>query len=266
MTRVRACLLLVCCLIASRPALAAPGAALPLLPSGEVTDTTIAFSWQAAPESTWYLFWLSKATSTVYEPALVMEQWYTAEQAGCANGGVCTVTLTPLIGAGSHFWYVQTWGGGAAGPWSTGKMFVMRNPTPGWSAVLPDARRFTLVMNNQAVLDNETGLVWQRTPSVTLSEWNTHSCTGVSLNGRFGWRQPTIAELSSLLDGDYPTAGLPAGHPFNLGAGSSEFWTATSVNATFARVVRIGYGVGSGDKSSETKRFWCVRGAGGATQ
>src|SRR5262245_29501247 len=36
---------------------------------------------------------------------------------------------------------------------------------PVWNRVLPDNDRFQLVMGDVAVLDKETGLVWQRVPS-----------------------------------------------------------------------------------------------------
>src|SRR5687768_10756564 len=38
---------------------------------------------------------------------------------------------------------------------------------PAWSEILPPATRFSLVLNNAAVLDRETGLVWERAPADT---------------------------------------------------------------------------------------------------
>ena len=89
----------------TRPAWAAPGKATLLSPNGDVSGSTIAFSWNAVPESTWYLFYLGTST------ALVQQQWYTADQAGCLSGGTCTITLTPPVVSGGDFWYIQTWGG-----------------------------------------------------------------------------------------------------------------------------------------------------------
>ena len=157
--------LFVLSLVFVNPAAAAPGAATLVAPSGDVVGTTIAFSWESVPESTWYLFWLGKGSPT----AFIMQQWYSAEQAGCANGGTCTITLTPPLNAGAHTWFIQTWGAGATGPWSTGKVFAVKDPMPNWSSVLPPDRRYTLVFNGEAVLDNETGLTWQRTPSASLA-------------------------------------------------------------------------------------------------
>ena len=35
---------------------------------------------------------------------------------------------------------------------------------PVWSQILPASERFELVLDGKAVLDKETGLVWERTP------------------------------------------------------------------------------------------------------
>jgi hypothetical protein len=37
--------------------------------------------------------------------------------------------------------------------------------SPTWHQLLPPADRFVLVMGDEAVLDRETGLVWERTPT-----------------------------------------------------------------------------------------------------
>ncbi|HKA41023.1 MAG TPA: DUF1566 domain-containing protein [Burkholderiales bacterium] len=55
--------------------------------------------------------------------------------------------------------------------------------------------------NSEAVLDRETGLVWQRSP-VGHGRWNVASsqCLLAKTGGRVGWRLPTVNELASLLD------------------------------------------------------------------
>src|SRR6266446_7891067 len=42
---------------------------------------------------------------------------------------------------------------------------------PAWSQTLPGAQRFVLVMGAAAVLDKETGLVWEKSPSPRDSNW-----------------------------------------------------------------------------------------------
>src|ERR1700741_3523860 len=87
--------------------------------------------------------------------------------------------------------------------------------TPSWDQTLPSNTRFIVLSNfsNQAVLDRETGLVWQRSPDSVVQNqpWSTaavicHSL-GVSAGivntiptgGRAGWRLPSIEELASLV-------------------------------------------------------------------
>jgi hypothetical protein len=106
--------------------------------------------------------------------------------------------------------------------------------TPSWDQTLPSSTRFIVLsnFNNQAVLDRETGLVWERSPNF-IHNWylaSTH-CIGLTTGARLGWRLPTIQELASLFD---PTAKagppLPTGHPF-IGIPAADytgFWSATS--------------------------------------
>src|SRR5215218_3368442 len=55
---------------------------------------------------------------------------------------------------------------------------------------------------NQAVLDRETGLVWQQALADGTSIWTeAHAiCNNTLTGGRAGWRLPTIQELASLID------------------------------------------------------------------
>jgi hypothetical protein len=48
---------------------------------------------------------------------------------------------------------------------------------PTWSAILPAESRFKLVMGNAAVLDRETGLVWEQSPDTTHFAWGISALT-----------------------------------------------------------------------------------------
>jgi hypothetical protein len=152
-----------------------------------------------------------------------------------------------------------------------------------WSRTLPtddgidscNSSRFTCVMSNAGVLDHETGLVWQRDPTVNAKDdWPfvAATCYALNVGGRRGWRLATVAEVSSLLDVSIvgPAISLPTGHPFlNVDAPNSAFWTATEstgfVGFAYAVLFKGLTGLpGSFSQIGETGtaiRPWCVRGA-----
>ena len=154
--------------------------------------------------------------------------------------------------------------------------------TPSWDQTLvctttANCPRFVVLSNfdSAAVLDRETGLVWERSPSTAAYPWSSGSTTltaayhcqlEVAHGGRMGWRIPTVNELASLVDTTSSSPALPPGHPFQnvqFGPfGSVLYWTATTdVSTTIAaRVLNFTTGqVGSSPKSV-TWPVWCVRG------
>ena len=136
-----------------------------------------------------------------------------------------------------------------------------------------NTERFTCVLNNQAVLDKETGLVWQRDASQPHSAWGgaVEYCVQNAMGGRRGWRLPTADELTSLAIAfspdpmDMPPPNSPfTGFP--LAPGAQRYWTATdsALDNTFAFVVDPSTGfptthlkAGSG---AFEERVVCVRG------
>jgi hypothetical protein len=60
-------------------------------------------------------------------------------------------------------------------------------------------------MGSNAVLDRETGLVWERSPSTAAGNWRAANgaCHILTTGARLGWRLPAFQELASTLD---PTA------------------------------------------------------------
>jgi len=147
---------------------------------------------------------------------------------------------------------------------------------PAWSQKLPGAQRFELVLDGVAVLDKETGLVWEQSPSIATNDWGFAfgQCASLEVGGRKGWHLPTIEQLTSLIDLSVSTSPkLPAGHPFTAVGTSATyyFWSATTYYAwsattnapdtTFASVVRFGDGlVGGYVKIDAYNHVWCVRG------
>src|SRR5262247_3707722 len=71
--------------------------------------------------------------------------------------------------------------------------------TPSWDQTLPSATRFIVLSNfgGQAVLDRETGLVWEKSPNTAPMLWEPalEYCINHRVGDRQGWRLPTMAEL-----------------------------------------------------------------------
>ena len=169
----------------------------------------------------------------------------------------------------------NAWGGPLDPPGPLGStMKSLDVLVPSWSQTLPandtgdgcKSSRFTCVFGGTAVLDQETGLVWQRAPSSNVNQvWTVAVaiCRENQFSGRFGWRLPYIEELESLQP-------LPAGHPFtNVKPAGFYYWSATSPpdNSTRAYVAGLGAGellpAATDGKGSTIYSAWCVRGGPG---
>ena len=139
---------------------------------------------------------------------------------------------------------------------------------PTWSQHLTKGR-FTVLplFNGEAVLDKETGLVWEKQPDGGTHTWSAavERCYVVNHGDRQGWRLPTIEELVSLLDTTQVNPALSAGHPF-LGV-SGDYWSATT--RASAQGEAVGLTIDNGSTSFNDKtiggsfKAWCVRGAQG---
>ena len=148
---------------------------------------------------------------------------------------------------------------------------------PSWNEKLPcdspqDCTRFVVLSDwgGSAVLDKETGLVWERTPGTSLINWHQAEmgCNRRIVGGRMGWRLPTVQELSRLANGismQYSVVVLPAGHPFQLSR--YVYWTTTLSAANpspqfpaEAWLVAFFSSVPWTEPTSTLKTAWCVRG------
>ncbi len=152
--------------------------------------------------------------------------------------------------------------------------------TPAWDQILRcDAQatcpRFIVLSNwidtdhpsgGAAVLDRETGLVWEQSPQTTNHGWSTSrfQCNSRTTGGRIGWRLPSVHELMSLADPNQSSPALPPGHPFS-NVQSARYWSATTTaddpTQAWLVVFDVFAGALGGSKTSDLYHLWCVRGA-----
>jgi len=157
-----------------------------------------------------------------------------------------------------------------------GDLVALQQPRPhlkNWARKIANAKERFVVLSTfsqEAVLDMETGLVWERSPSTKLGTWfeAMGDCYSRIVGDRLGWRLPTIEELASLID---PTQSspplLPRGHPFtNVQSGGQLYWSSTSLFSAppnaFAMKPSDGT-VGVNIKALREGFVWCVRGGYG---
>jgi hypothetical protein len=147
---------------------------------------------------------------------------------------------------------------------------TVAGPVPTWDDQINNQTRFRVLneFNGEAVLDRETGLVWEKSPSTDAFDWSQtrFNCLTRNTGGRRGWRLPSIHELLSLVDPSAPLPGpmLPPGHPFlNVQTAPGRYWSATTVadGAIAAWDMSFGGGVDSTLKAFNALG-WCVRGGG----
>lgn len=140
--------------------------------------------------------------------------------------------------------------------------------TPSWDQTMPASTRFVVLsnFNNEAVLDRETGLVWQQNPSPTTLNWVfaqnfASGCPGATTGGRGGWRLPRLDELQTLTTGLFTP--LPAGHPFGANT-TGTFWTANVFVGSSSNAITWNVGGGDGASAGDVEKtsqyaVWCVR-------
>ena len=137
---------------------------------------------------------------------------------------------------------------------------------PAWSQTLsPASERFVLVLNNEAVLDKETGLVWAR-DALGIASTNFYGaegiCRDVEIGSRKGWRVPTVEELASLVDPHSSGPALPVGFStFFDNVQNEVYWSSSSGNTVSAWGVDMTTGdVNQYNKMEAVHRVWPVRG------
>jgi hypothetical protein len=138
-----------------------------------------------------------------------------------------------------------------------------------WDQNLPAAQRFVTLaaFNNQAVLDKNTGLVWEQAPDATfLDNWTDarQHCLNRRVGGALGWRLPSVVELKSVQDPSLPApyvptmvfSGVKTDHEDGL------YWSASASLSPEGPWI-VSFSVNSGQAPGNPDRLrsaWCVRG------
>ncbi len=146
------------------------------------------------------------------------------------------------------------------------------------------AKRFEVVYDGGAVLDKETGLIWQRDLQGNTTDLYdaVNKCYSLKIAGRAGWRLSRPEELLSLGDANvnvpkndygYQKLKLSEGHPFlNLPSGYTEFWTSAVehayVDPKLLKIIRVWHHDVNMFKLNsfyqwryvtDQQNYWCVR-------
>lgn len=186
-----------------------------------------------------------------------------SSRAGWALAGALAIILVGALARATE-------GGPLDPPGPVGStMRTLDELTPSWSLRLAsddsptldncNSTRFTCVLGATAVLDKETGLVWQKTPSAsTLNNWlgSISLCQSRVEGLRGGWHLPTAEELATLI-------AFPATSPFENVSLADEYWTSTTFVGDATAAVTVIFGtntITNQPKAGSGARMWCVRG------
>lgn len=171
--------------------------------------------------------------------------------------------LLTIVALGAFSFLVST----QMKPHAQGREEVIATIIKNWQLAHPAAQRFVVLpdFNNDAVLDRDTGLIWELSPIPTPVTWNEARvvCSTRTTGGQKGWRLPAPAEMRSLVGPavDSPVPNIPPGHPF-LNIQPTSYWTVVpeAQQPTYARYVDAFLGNVLSFVKVYTYPVWCVRG------
>jgi len=179
-----------------------PGTAILISPSGMITDSTPAYTWNAVPGSTWYYLWVNDSTGNR------IQQWYRNSEVGCPSGtGNCSVTPPIELAAGDGKWWIQTWIDNKGGPWSAARSFTL---TPPGAA--------TLISPTGTITDTTPTYTWNAVPDVTWYYLWVDDATGNQIQQ---WYRAADAGCAS------GTGTCSVTPTTGLAAGAAKWWIET---------------------------------------
>ena len=149
------------------------------------------------------------------------------------------------------------------------------NQTLRWDTHNLPGSRFTTVFTG-AVLDSNTGLVWEQAPDATPTPTYTWTaatlyCVNKEVGATTGWRLPSVVELKSVQDPSLSAPYVPVALVNGFtGVQSGIYWSATTIAGMTSFTTSSAWSVsfeidnrlaGLSPKNSNTfAHVWCVRG------
>ncbi len=235
------------------------GEANPVAPFGIIETPTPAYEWTPVSGVTKYRLMVhdtnqASTTQDTSETAII-DEWYTAEEAGCATEeGLCMVTPTAEV-IGKNEFKVQACANTNCGQWSESLDFdftALNEP------------RFT-DNDDGTVTDSKTNLMWSKDANLlggSMYMDAVQKCTEYpvyGLGGYHDWRLPSMPELKSLIDTSQSDPALPPGNPF-INVQSYYYWTTLVCTTGYHHVVYMPNGsVGGFAYDWDELNGWPVR-------
>jgi hypothetical protein len=186
-----------------------PVAATPGSPSGQTTDTTPTYTWNAVPWATWYQLYVNDSQGNK------IQQWYAAADLGCPDGtGTCSVTPTVELGIGPCQWWIQTYNRVGLGPWSGGKSFTFPPPPTAVTQTWPSG----------TITDSTPAYIWNAVSGATWYQLYVNDSTGIKIQKWF-----TASEVGC----ETGTGTCSVKPTTALGAGAGQWWVQTYSSGGF---------------------------------
>jgi len=207
------------------------GEAITVAPFGIVETSTPTYEWTPVPRATKYRLLVQDtnevATIQDSNETSIIDQWYTAEEAGCdSEESLCMVTPDIEVFEENEF-RVLACANEECGQWSELLKFdfsVINGP------------RF-IEIRDGIVMDNYTKVVWLKDAGqYDHKKWNDawNYCGTIDLGHPYNsWSLPLISELRSLVDKNHLAPALPSHHPFKNLRFPMTYWSGSEVMDTY---------------------------------
>ena len=101
-------------------------------------------------------------------------------------------------------------------------------------------------LGNGIIMDNVTGLMWQKDTAPGTYTWKQARsyCSSLTLGGYTDWRLPTIQELSNLTDSSIPSPGPAINTSYFPDTMASYYWSATASARGLFKAWRVDFSDG----------------------